>query len=97
MKGLTISISYTIEGFSCPEGKNKRVLVNSLAQAQREVREIIDSAGIGARDWSGGKLCLNGKAIGRVSYNGRAWTLSDTEMDPADPILGVYATQAVLS
>lgn len=94
MIGLTICISYTIDGFSCGEGKRKHVLANSLKQAQGYVRAAIDGAGIGASDWSGGELRLDGKAIGHISYNGRAWHTDGEEMAPSAPVLGPYAVKA---
>lgn len=85
MMGLTIYLKQTGH-------PGRHVLVNSLQQARDAVTSFIGHAGIGASEWEGGRLMLDGERIGSISYNGRAWGLSGhTEMMPTDKVLGAYA------
>jgi hypothetical protein len=85
MIGLTVTTKQAGEAA-------KHVVVNSLEQAQRVVRIFIDNAGIGSSEFEGGQLRLDGKLIGRISYNGRAWHRDNVEMAAHDSALGVYAS-----
>lgn len=71
--------------------KPQHVLVNSLPNAQQTVRDYIERNNLGSGNWNGGDLRLDGKTIGRISYNGRAWRLDNSPMPPDAPELGVYA------
>lgn len=59
------------------------VQVADVEQASAQVRGYIDMYGLGSSDWAGGELRLDGKKIGRISYNGRAWNNDGTEMEIA--------------
>lgn len=62
--------------------KPERHSVSSLAAASAAARQAIDDAGIGASDMGRqhGVLKRNGRAIGRVAYNGRIFDLDDKIM-----------------
>jgi hypothetical protein len=99
MIGLTITLKHSpnpdIAGGYWDEPVDtraaKHVLVYSLKRAQEQVQAYIARNGLGGGNWTGGDLRLDGTLIGRISYNGRAWKLDGTEMDPSDPLLGDYA------
>lgn len=107
--GLTVTLSHAsnpdVDGGYWDEPVDpptpKHVLVSSLARAQEVARAYIERNGLGGGNWTGGTLMLDGKAIGHISYNGRAWHGSprdwgkdSREMLPADPALGCYALGA---
>lgn len=53
--------------------KNQTVEVKSLKDAQERCLEFIKENDLGGGNWAGGRIKLNGKLIGYVSYNGRVW------------------------
>lgn len=99
MIGLTVTLQHApntdIDGgyWQAPvdSPRPKHALVNGLKKAQQAVSAYIDRNGLGGGNWTGGDLRLDGKVVGRISYNGRAWNLDGTEMAANDPVLGVYA------
>lgn len=103
MIGLTISLGHAPnpdvdDGYWAePEepGTVRHDSVTSLGQAQQAVRLYISRNNLGGGNWAGGDLRLDGKLIGRISYNGRAWRLGGVEMEPTDPVLGIYADGAL--
>lgn len=102
MMGLTVRLSHApnpdVAGgyWDAPVDPRKaqHALVNSLPQAQRAVRAYIERNNLGGGNWTGGELRLDGKPIGRISFNGRAWRLDGTEMPADAEELGVYARKA---
>ena len=56
-----------------PVAAHKMVTVEGIDHASRVCREYIESNLIGAGNWTGGQMYLNGKFIGKISYNGRFW------------------------
>jgi hypothetical protein len=99
MIGLTVRLSHApnpdIAGGYWDEPidprKAQHALVNSLINAQQTARDYIERNNLGGGNWNGGDLRLDGKSIGRISFNGRAWRLDGTEMPPDADELGVYA------
>jgi hypothetical protein len=105
MMGLTVTLSHCpnpdIKGTGYWEepvesGTARHVLASSLKRAQQIAQQYIDRNGLGGGNWTGGALMLDGKVIGHISYNGRAWHNTaprepQLEMSPADPVLGSYA------
>lgn len=60
-------------GFYAPLN-DKKVRINSYAEAQRKVLDFIDRYELGASAWAGGDIFdKSGKYLGYVSYNGRLW------------------------
>lgn len=57
-----------------------RVPAATTAQAGAQVRAYIETYGLSASELAGGELRLDGKVIGRISYNGRAWDVDGNEM-----------------
>lgn len=60
-------------------------IVNSWSTAQRVVREFIEEHDLGAGcsdgdAFTGGDVYEDGKKIGHISYNGRAWDLKGKEI-----------------
>lgn len=49
----------------------------SLTDASQQCRQYIDHNGLGGGNWTGGTICIDGEPVGRVSYNGRVWSLDD--------------------
>lgn len=48
--------------------------VNSIEDAQREVRTYIEKHNLGSGNWAGGKvLTEENEYVGHISYNGRFW------------------------
>jgi hypothetical protein len=47
--------------------------VHGLDAAIAVCRDYIARYNLGAGNWAGGEVRMDGKAIGRVSYNGRFW------------------------
>jgi len=73
--------------------KTHKVKIKTLAEAQNKVRAFIEENDLGSGNFTGGDLFSHGKKIGRVSYNGRLWTLNDEPMkmyDGGDFQAGVY-------
>lgn len=56
-------------------GAERVVRVRSIKEAQQVCSRYIDDNALGGSNWTGGEVCVNGIAIGRVSYNGRYWPL----------------------
>lgn len=50
---------------------NKKV--NSVEEAQQEVRKFIEKHELGGGNWPNGEVFKDGKKIGYISYNGRFW------------------------
>lgn len=60
----------------------KWVSVSSLGQAQRRVRDYIDTHGLGGGNWTGGEVFREGQPYARISYNGRIWdAVTEGELD----------------
>lgn len=99
MMGLTVRLSHArnpdIEGgyWAQPvdSGKVRHVLVRDLVDAQLTCEAFIARNELGGGNWTGGELRLDGKKIGRISYNGRAWKSESVELKATDTCLGVYA------
>ena len=55
--------------------KGELVMVETLEEASAAVREYLDSTGLGASEWKGGRVVDvdTGKTVARISYNGRLW------------------------
>lgn len=57
------------------------VVVSSIAEASEACLAFIDLHDLGGGNWNGGDLRdSNGKDIGRISYNGRAWNTNGEEI-----------------
>ncbi len=63
---------------SLPGVRKKTVKVCSMADASKACRKYIDDHELGGGNWTGGEISLDGKAVARVSYNGRVWELPST-------------------
>lgn len=50
---------------------------DTIEELQKIVRDYIEEHNLGGGQWTGGKVTENGKEIGRISYNGRYWTLEE--------------------
>lgn len=53
--------------------KNKFVACESFKQASELCIQFIRDNELGGGNWSGGLITESGKAVARVSYNGRVW------------------------
>lgn len=64
------------------------VEVATFAEASALCRAYIERNHLGAGNWAGGKITAAGKAIGKISYNGRA---SDAQGNPIpeEPAVGI--------
>jgi hypothetical protein len=62
---------------SLPGVPRRTLRVASLADASKACRTYIAHYELGGGNWLGGEVKKDGKAIAKISYNGRAW-------DPAD-------------
>ena len=64
-------------------GKTMQIGVDGWAKASAIVRAYIEQFDLGAgcgsqlEAFTGGNVFENGKQIGRISYNGRAWDLNN--------------------
>lgn len=45
----------------------------TIEECQVIVRGYIEGNDLGAENWTGGKVYLNGERVGYISYNGRYW------------------------
>jgi len=54
-------------------GRAVRINVATLADAADACRAYIARNGLGAGNWTGGKITDGKKVVGYVSYNGRVW------------------------
>lgn len=59
--------------------ENMQMEVSSTEEASRRVLEYIDRYNLGAGNFTGGLVCLDGKPTARISYNGRVQQLSGQE------------------
>lgn len=57
-----------------------KVDVATMQEAAQVCRAYIDRNGLGAGNWTGGKLYQGKKQVARVSYNGRVWAMDGTEI-----------------
>lgn len=62
---------------SMPGVPRRTVRVASLADASKACRAYIAHYELGGGNWLGGDVKKDGKALARISYNGRAWDLVD--------------------
>jgi len=62
---------------SLPGVPRRTLRVASLADASKACRVYIGHYELGGGNWLGGDVQKDGKAIARISYNGRAWDLAD--------------------
>lgn len=73
------------------------VRVRSLAEARERVLGFIAEFNLGSGNWIGGQVRQGGRAIARVSYNGRIWQTDEAgrqtghELSPDGTILGYHA------
>lgn len=63
-------------GRSMPGVRAKTMKVETIANASAACSTYIAEHELGAGNWSGGQVTENGKAIAKISYNGRVWQLS---------------------
>ncbi len=57
------------------------VEVDTLKEASKAIRDYIESKDMRSSEWFGGLLTdMDGKEIGRVSYNGRVWDTKGSEV-----------------
>jgi hypothetical protein len=54
--------------------------VKTLAEASKVCRRYITENDLGGGNWTGGKVVCNGKAVARVSYNGKVWALDGSRL-----------------
>ena len=62
---------------SLPGVPRRTLRVASLADASKACRAYIDHYELGSGNWLGGEVTKDGKAIAKISYNGRAWEPGD--------------------
>jgi hypothetical protein len=81
---MTKTLKVTLEAKPNPDASHKehRGTVNiketkkdipNLRAASAHCQEFIQTNGLGAGNWTGGKVLEDGKQIAHVSYNGRVW------------------------
>lgn len=58
-------------------GTTKRTRVLSLTDASQQCRAYISRNELGGGNWTGGTIRIDSEPVGRVSYNGRVWSLDD--------------------
>lgn len=61
------------------EGRAK-VQAATMQEAAALCRAYIERNGLGAGNWTGGKVYEGKKHVARVSYNGRVWALDGSEI-----------------
>lgn len=67
---------------SLPGVVDSVVGASTLAQASELCSAYISQHQLGAGNWSGGQVSLDGKTVARISYNGRVWETPVTTRAP---------------
>ena len=75
---------------SLPGVPRRSLRVASIADASKACRAYIEHYDLGGGNWIGGEVKKDGKAVAKISYNGRAW-------DPADQRKEILLTSEVAS
>jgi hypothetical protein len=63
-----------------PSEGRATVEAETMQSAARMCRDYIERNGLGAGNWTGGKVREGGKQVARVSYNGRVWNMTGAEI-----------------
>lgn len=69
---MTVDLSYNLPD-STTLVEKQTVPAMTWAHASQLVRRYIHANDLAGSTWSGGTVRINGKVVGRISYNGRAW------------------------
>jgi hypothetical protein len=62
------------------KGRAVQLVVPTMEEAAKECRAYIERNGLGAGNWTGGEISVDGRKIASVSYNGRVWDLAGQEI-----------------